>query len=81
MPLGVRLLGIPTVLDRLIQQAIAQALQKIWEPTFSDSSYGFRPERSQHGAVLRAKSYLLSGYKHIVDLDLAKFFDRVNMTD
>jgi len=75
---GVRLLGIPTVLDRLIQQAIAQVLQKIWEPTFSDSSYGFRPGRSAHDAVLRAKSYLLAGYKHIVDMDLSKFFDRVN---
>ena len=75
---GVRLLGIPTVLDRLIQQAIAQSLQQIWDPTFSDSSYGFRPGRSAHDAVLRAKSYLLSGYRHIVDMDLSKFFDRVN---
>jgi len=75
---GVRLLGIPTVLDRLIQQAIAQILQQIWYPTFSEFSYGFRPERSAHDAVRRAKDYLLSGYKHIVDLDLAKFFDRVN---
>jgi len=75
---GVRLLGIPSVLDRLIQQAIAQILQQIWDPTFSDSSYGFRPGRSAHDAVLRAKSYLLSGYKHIVDMDLSKFFDRVN---
>jgi len=75
---GVRLLGIPTVLDRLIQQAIAQILQQIWDPTFSDSSYGFRPGKSAHDAVLRAKSYLLSGYKHIVDMDLSKFFDRVN---
>ncbi|MCP4002170.1 MAG: group II intron reverse transcriptase/maturase, partial [Gammaproteobacteria bacterium] len=75
---GVRLLGIPTVLDRLIQQAIAQVLQQIWDPTFSEFSFGFRPGRSQHGAVLKAKSYLLSGYKHIVDMDLSKFFDRVN---
>lgn len=75
---GVRLLGIPTTLDRLIQQAIAQVLQQIWDPTFSDSSYGFRPGRSQHDAVCRAKGYLLSGYRHIVDMDLSKFFDRVN---
>lgn len=75
---GVRLLGIPTVLDRLIQQAIAQILEQIWDPTFSEFSYGFRPGRSQHGAVLLAKSYLLDGYKHIVDMDLSKFFDRVN---
>jgi RNA-directed DNA polymerase len=75
---GVRLLGIPTVLDRLIQQAIAQVLQQIWDPTFSKSSFGFRPGRSQRQAIRRAKSYLLSGYKHIVDMDLSKFFDRVN---
>ncbi len=75
---GVRLLGIPTVLDRLIQQAIAQVLQQIWDPTFSESSFGFRPGRSQRQAIRRAKSYLLSGYKHIVDMDLSKFFDRVN---
>ncbi len=75
---GVRLLGIPTVLDRLIQQAVAQILKEIWDPTFSEMSYGFRPGRSQHDAVLKAKSYLLSGYKHIVDMDLSKFFDRVN---
>lgn len=75
---GVRVLGIPTVLDRLVQQAMAQVLQQIWDPTFSEFSYGFRPERSQHDAVLRAKTYLLSGYRHIVDIDLSKFFDRVN---
>lgn len=75
---GVRLLGIPTVLDRLIQQAIAQVLQQILDPTFSDSSFGFRPGRSQHGAVRRAKSYLESGYGYLVDMDLSKFFDRVN---
>ena len=75
---GVRLLGIPTVLDRLIQQAIAQILVQVWDPTFSEFSYGFRPGRSQRDAVLRAKSYLLDGYKHIVDMDLSKFFDRVN---
>ena len=75
---GERLLGIPTVLDRLIQQAIVQVLQPIWDPTFSEFSYGFRPERSQRDAVLRAKEYLLSGYKHTVDMDLSKFFDRVH---
>jgi len=75
---GVRLLGIPTVLDRLIQQAIAQVLQQIFDSTFSDSSFGFRPGRSQHDAVRRAKSYLESGYSYLVDMDLSKFFDRVN---
>jgi RNA-directed DNA polymerase len=75
---GIRLLGIPTVLDRLIQQAIAQIFQLIWDPTFSEFSYGFRPKRSAHDAMLRAKTYLLSGHKHIVDMDLAKFFDKVN---
>ena len=75
---GVRLLGIPTVLDRLIQQAIAQIVGQIWDPTFSEFSYGFRPGRSQRDAVLRAKSYLLVGYKHVIDMDLSKFFDRVN---
>jgi len=75
---GVRLLGIPTVLDRLIQQAITQILQQIYDPSFSDSSFGFRPGRSQHDAVRRAKRYLDSGYSYIVDMDLSKFFDRVN---
>lgn len=75
---GVRLLGIPTVLDRLIQQAIAQVLEQIWEPSFSEYSYGFRPGRSAHDAVLQAKGYLLDGYTHVVDMDLSKFFDRVN---
>jgi RNA-directed DNA polymerase len=75
---GVRLLGIPTVLDRLIQQAIAQVLQAIWDHTFSEFSYGFRPERSQHMAIRQAKCYIEEGYRFVVDLDLAKFFDRVN---
>ncbi|BBO83921.1 group II intron reverse transcriptase/maturase [Desulfosarcina ovata subsp. sediminis] len=75
---GVRLLGIPTVLDRLIQQTIAQVLEQIWDPTFSEYSYGFRPGRSAHDAVLQAKGYLLDGYTHVVDMDLSKFFDRVN---
>ena len=75
---GVRLLGIPTVLDRLIQQAIAQIMEQIWDPTFSEYSYGFRTGRSAHQAIWRAKSYLLNKYTHIVDMDLSKFFDRVN---
>ena len=78
---GVRLLGIPAVLDRLIQQAVAGILQHIWEPTFSDSSFGFRPKRSCHHAIYRAKQYVEEGYvgyRHVVDMDLSKFFDRVN---
>ncbi|MFO8163784.1 MAG: group II intron reverse transcriptase/maturase [Desulfatiglandales bacterium] len=75
---GVRLLGIPSVLDRLIQQAVAGILQQIWEPTFSDSSFGFRPRRSCHHAIYRAKQYVEQGYRHVVDMDLSKFFDRVN---
>jgi RNA-directed DNA polymerase len=75
---GVRLLGIPTVLDRLIQQAIAQVLQAIWDHTFSESSFGFRPERSQHMAIRQARCYIEEGYRFVVDIDLAKFFDRVN---
>ena len=75
---GIRLLGIPTVMDRLIQQAIAQIVEQVWDPTFSEVSYGFRPGRSQHDAVRRAKSYLLEGYSYVVDMDLSKFFDRVN---
>ena len=75
---GVRLLGIPTVLDRMIQQAIAQVVEQIWDPTFSECSLGFRPGKSAHDAVLTAKSYLLDGYTHVVDMDLSKFFDRVN---
>lgn len=75
---GVRLLGIPTVTDRLIQQAIAQVLSKIYDPTFSEHSYGFRPNRSAHDAVRKAKSYIRDGYRWVVDMDLEKFFDRVN---
>jgi len=75
---GVRLLGIPTVLDRVIQQAMAQIVEQIWDPTFSEFSYGFRPKRSAHDAVLQSKQYLLDGYTHVVDMDLSKFFDRVN---
>jgi RNA-directed DNA polymerase len=75
---GVRLLGIPTVLDRLIQQATAQVLQAIWDHTFSEFSYGFRPGRSQHMAIRRAQSNIKNGCRWVVDLDLDKFFDRVN---
>jgi RNA-directed DNA polymerase len=75
---GVRLPGIPTVLDRLIQQAIAQIVEQVVDPTFSEFSYGFRPGRSAHDAVRQAKSYLLEGYTYVVDMDLSKFFDRVN---
>lgn len=75
---GVRTLGIPTVLDRLIQQALLQVLQPIVEPTFSASSYGFRPGRSAHQAVQAAKHYVQEGRAWVVDMDLEKFFDRVN---
>jgi RNA-directed DNA polymerase len=75
---GVRKLGIPTVLDRLIQQAVMQVLQKRWDRTFSEHSYGFRPSRSAHQAVAQAQQYVAEGYGWVVDLDLEKFFDRVN---
>lgn len=75
---GVRLLGIPTVLDRLIQQATAQVLQSIWDHTFSESSFGFRPERSQHMAIRQARRYIEEGHGFVVDIDLSKFFDRVH---
>jgi RNA-directed DNA polymerase len=75
---GVRKLGIPTALDRLIQQAVLQVLQPQWDPTFSEHSYGFRPERSAHQAVAQAQQYVGEGYGWVVDLDLEKFFDRVN---
>ena len=75
---GVRLLGIPTVLDRVIQQAIAQILIPIYEEKFSDSSHGFRPKRSARQAVLKAREYIQSGYTWTVDIDLAKYFDTVN---
>ncbi|MBD3370376.1 hypothetical protein GF402_08450 [Candidatus Fermentibacteria bacterium] len=73
-----RQLGIPTVLGRLIQQALNQVLQPVFDPGFSDSSYGFRPGRSAHDAVLKARSYVASGRRWVVDLGLEKFFDRVN---
>ena len=78
---GMRELGIPTVLDRFIQQALLQRLQSLWDPTFSDSSYGFRPNRSAHQAVARAQEYIRDGYGIVVDIDLEKFFDRVNHDD
>src|SRR5664279_3196181 len=74
----VRKLGIPTVLDRFIQQAVMQVLQKRWNPTFSQYSYGFRPRRSAHHAVGQAQQYIAQGYGWVIDLDLEKFFDRVN---
>src|SRR5580698_7537727 len=75
---GVRKLGIPTVLDRFIQQAVMLVLQKRWDPTFSESSYGFRPGRSAQQAVAQAQQYIAEGHGWCVDLDLEKFFDRVN---
>lgn len=75
---GVRLLGIPTVLDRFIQQAVLQVLQPMIDPSFSESSYGFRPGRSAHQAVCQAQRYVQSGCRWVVDVDLAQFFDRVN---
>jgi RNA-directed DNA polymerase len=75
---GVRTLGVPTVLDRLIQQAVLQVLQPLFEPTFSDASFGFRPGRSAHQAVRRAQGYIREGKRWVVDVDLEKFFDRVN---
>ncbi|MBN2563812.1 MAG: hypothetical protein JXQ75_23095 [Phycisphaerae bacterium] len=75
---GVRTLGIPTVLDRLIQQALLQVLQPIFDATFSADSFGFRPGRSAHDAVRRAREHIAAGHRWVVDLDLEKFFDRVN---
>lgn len=75
---GVRTLGIPTVLDRLIQQALLQVLQPLFEPGFSESSYGFRPGRNAQQAVLAAQAHVQSGKRWVVDIDLEKFFDRVN---
>lgn len=75
---GVRKLGIPTVLDRFIQQAVMQVLQRRWDRTFSEHSYGFRPGRSAHQAVAQAQYYMAKGYRWVVDLDMEKFVDRVN---
>ena len=75
---GQRVLGIPTVLDRMIQQALLQVLHPIFDPTFSEDSYGFRPKRSAHQAVRRARDHIAAGHRWVVDLDLERFFDRVN---
>jgi len=75
---GMRQLGIPTVLDRMVQQAVMQVLQRRWDPEFSEHSHGFRPGRSAHQAVTKAQQYVAEGRRWVVDLDLEKFFDRVN---
>ena len=75
---GLRMLGIPTVTDRVVQQAIAQVLTPIFDPTFSDSSFGFRPGRNAHQAILQVQATVKDGYRIAVDIDLAKFFDTVN---
>ena len=75
---GKRRLGIPCVIDRFIEQAILQILQRQWDRTFSEFSYGFRPGRSAHQELARAQEYVKAGYGYVVDLDLEKFFDRVN---
>ena len=75
-----RPLGIPTAVDRVIQQAIAQVLTPIFEPKFAETSYGFRPNRSAHGALKKCQEYINNGYKYVVDMDLEKFFDTVNQS-
>jgi RNA-directed DNA polymerase len=75
---GIRLLGIPTVLDRFIQQAVMQVLQADWDRIFSEHSFGFRPKRSAHQAVARAQEYIAAGHNVVVDLDLEKFLDRAS---
>ena len=75
---GVRLLGIPTALDRVIQTAVVQILTPIWGPTFSRWSFGFRPQRSAHDAIAQYREHVRAGARYVVDIDLAKFFDRVN---
>jgi len=75
---GERMLGIPTVIDRVIQQAVLQVLQPQWDGTFHERSYGFRPGRSAHHAVEQAQAYISDGYRYVVDIDLEQFFDRVN---
>jgi RNA-directed DNA polymerase len=77
---GTRKLGIPTVVDRVIQQAIAQILSPIYEKQFSSNSYGFRPGRNAHQALNRCRNYITNGYKYAVDMDLEKFFDTVNQS-
>ena len=75
---GLRLLGIPTVTDRVVQQAIAQVFTPIFDPTFSDWSFGFRPGRNAHQAIRQVQAYVKAGWRIAVDIDLAKFFDTVN---
>ena len=75
---GTRSLGIPTVLDRFIQQAVLQVLQAEWDPTFSEHSFGFRPKRSAHQAVARAQELIASGHGIVVDIDLEKFLDHAS---
>jgi RNA-directed DNA polymerase len=75
---GMRRLGVPCILDRFIQQAVQRVLHRHWDPTFSEHSYGFRPNRNQHQAVAKAQAYLADGFRFVVDLDIEKFFDRVN---
>lgn len=75
-----RNLGIPTVVDRVIQQAIAQVLTPMYEKQFSDNSYGFRPKRSAHNAIRRSQEHIQAGYKYVVDMDLEKYFDTVNQS-
>ena len=75
---GIRKLGVPCVVDRLIQEAVLQVLQERWDSTFSEHSYGFRPGRSAHQAVTQAQQYVAAGFGYVVDIDLEKFFDRVN---
>jgi len=77
-PGGIRLLGIPTVLDRVIQQAVARVFNRIWDHTFSELSFGFRPKRSAHDTIHKYREYVQSGLRYVVDIDLSKFFDRVN---
>ena len=71
-------MGVPTVMDRIIQQAMHQVLSPLFEPGFSESSYGFRPNRNAHQAVLKVREYVAEGRRYVVDMDLEKFFDRVN---
>ncbi|MCZ4135844.1 group II intron reverse transcriptase/maturase, partial [Escherichia coli] len=75
---GIRKLGIPTVIDRVIQQAIAQELQPLFEPLFSDGSYGYRPGRSAQQAIKKVKTYAEQGYSYAVEIDLSKYFDTLN---
>ena len=76
----VRKLGIPTVVDRMVQQAIAQVLTPIYEPQFSENSYGFRPNRSAHDVLRKCQKYANDGYRYVVDMDLEKFFDTVSQS-